>query len=126
MERRVIREVGPDGTRDTPFLEAAPDWFDYLPRELRFFQDWMNSSAASSAATHRVFAHWALDFHDCTYKGEREIGFTPQALAATTRAAPVNVDSCQQSHEALRSVDCQHDARRFGPSADGPDRRGRP
>jgi len=24
MERRVIREVGPDGTRDMPFLEAAP------------------------------------------------------------------------------------------------------
>jgi hypothetical protein len=67
MERRVIREVGPDGTRDTPF----PDWFDYMPRELRFLQDWMDSSAAA----HRVFAHWALDIHDYTHKGEREIGF---------------------------------------------------
>jgi hypothetical protein len=75
-ERRVIREVGPDGTRDTPFLEAVPDWFDYVPRELRFFQDRMDSSAAA----HRVFAHWALDIRDYTYKGEREIGFIPRPL----------------------------------------------
>ncbi|WP_108523160.1 hypothetical protein [Bradyrhizobium algeriense] len=76
MERRVIREVGPDGTRETPFLEVVPDWFDYVPRELRFFRDWEESSAS----THRVFAHWALDIRDYTYKGEREIGFIPRPL----------------------------------------------
>ena len=47
-------QVGPDGTHDTPL----PDWFDYLPRELRFFQDWMDSSAAA----HRVFANWRWIF----------------------------------------------------------------
>ncbi|GLR93985.1 hypothetical protein ACVMFA_007335 [Bradyrhizobium liaoningense] len=76
MERRVIREVGPDGVRDTPFLDVVPDWFDYVPREIRFFQDWEQSSASK----HRVFAHWALDIRDTTYKGEREIGFIPRPL----------------------------------------------
>lgn len=76
MERRVIREVGPDGTRETPFLDVVPDWFDYMPRELRFFRDWEESSARA----HRVFAHWALDIRDYTYKGEREIGFIPRPL----------------------------------------------
>ena len=28
LERRVIREVGPGGTRETPFLDAIPDYFD--------------------------------------------------------------------------------------------------
>ncbi|MEY9279124.1 hypothetical protein [Bradyrhizobium yuanmingense] len=76
MERRVIREIGPDGTRETPFLEAVPDWFDYVPREIRFFQDWEESSASA----HRVFAHWALDIRDYTHRGEREIGFIPRPL----------------------------------------------
>jgi len=76
MERRVIREVGPQGTRETPFLEAVPDWFDYVPREVRFFQDWEGSSARA----HRVFEHWALDVRDYTHKGEREVGFIPRPL----------------------------------------------
>lgn len=76
MERRVIREAGPDGTRETPFLDVVPDWFDYVPREVRFFRDWEESSARA----HRVFAHWALDIRDYTYKGEREIGFIPRPL----------------------------------------------
>ncbi len=76
MERRVMREVGPDGTQETPFLELVPDWFDYVPREVRFFQDWSDSSASS----HRVFAHWALDLHDYTHNGERDIGFIPRPL----------------------------------------------
>jgi hypothetical protein len=76
LERRVIREVGPDGTRETPFLEAVPDWFDFEPRELRFFQDWDDSSARSQ----HVFEHWALDIRDYTYKGEREVGFIPRPL----------------------------------------------
>lgn len=76
MERRVLREVGPDGTRETPFLDVVPDYFDFVPRELRFFQDW----EASSARSHRVFAHWALDVRDYTHKGEREVGFIPRPL----------------------------------------------
>jgi len=56
MERRVVRETGPHGTtRETPFLELVPDYFEFVPRELRFFQDW----EASSARSQRVFAHWA-------------------------------------------------------------------
>lgn len=76
MERRVLREVGPDGTRETPFLDVAPDYFDFVPRELRFFQDW----EASSARSDRVFGHWALDVRDYTHKGEREVGFIPRPL----------------------------------------------
>ncbi len=75
MERRVVRETGPRGaTRETPFLELVPDYFEFVPREVRFFQDW----EASSARSRRVFAHWALDVRDYTPKGEREIGFIPR------------------------------------------------
>ncbi|OSJ36807.1 hypothetical protein BSZ19_02455 [Bradyrhizobium japonicum] len=76
LERRVIREVGPGGTHETPFLAAVPDHFDFVPRELRFFQDWEESSARPQ----RVFAHWALDIRDYTHKGEREVGFIPRPL----------------------------------------------
>ena len=76
LERRVIREVGPGGTRETPFLEAVPDYFDFVPRELRFFQDWEESSASPQ----RMFAHWALDARDYTHKGERDVGFIPRPL----------------------------------------------
>jgi hypothetical protein len=76
LERRVIREVRPDGIRETPFLEAVPDWFAFVPRERRFFEDWERSSAGA----HRVFAHWALDIRDYAHKGEREVGFIPRPL----------------------------------------------
>ncbi|MFN5720078.1 MAG: hypothetical protein ACK463_37070, partial [Bradyrhizobium sp.] len=59
-----------------PFLEAVTDYFDFVPRELRFFQDWEESSARPQ----RVFAHWALDARDYTHKGEREVGFIPRPL----------------------------------------------
>ena len=76
LERRVIQEIGPDGAREIPFLEAVPDWFAHLPRELRFFEDWEQSSASAQ----RVSAHWALDIRDYTDKGEREVGFIPRPL----------------------------------------------
>ncbi|KIZ39783.1 MULTISPECIES: hypothetical protein [Rhodopseudomonas] len=76
LERRVIRESGPGGTRETPFLDAVADYFDFVPRELRFFQDWEESSARPQ----RVFAHWALDARDYTHQGEREVGFIPRPL----------------------------------------------
>ena len=37
---------------DAAFLEAAPDWFEHVPRELRLFGDWEQSSAG----VQRVFA----------------------------------------------------------------------
>jgi hypothetical protein len=78
MRRRVIRDVGPDGTKQTPFPDIAPDWFDDTPREIRFFQDWAESSTARA----RVFTHWALDIRDTTHQGERQIGFIPRPLHA--------------------------------------------
>jgi hypothetical protein len=70
----VIREVGPDGTREIPILQEVPDYFEFVPREPRFFRDW----EAWSAGTERVFAHWALDVRDYIYNGEREVGFIPR------------------------------------------------
>src|SRR5260370_34044163 len=36
LERRVIQEIGPDGAREIPFLEAGPGWFAHVPSELGF------------------------------------------------------------------------------------------
>ncbi len=72
----MIQEIGPDGAREIPFLDAVPDWFEHVPRELRFFADWEQSSARAQ----RLFAHWALDIRDYTHKGEREVGFIPRPL----------------------------------------------
>lgn len=76
IERRVIREIGPHGATETPFLRAVPDWFDFVPREVRFFRDWEESSASAE----QVFPYWALDIHDYEHKGQREIGFIPRPL----------------------------------------------
>ncbi len=76
MERRVMREVTREGTRETPLLELVPDWFEYVPRENRFFQDWQESSASAE----RVYAHWALDIYDYDDKGTREVGFVTRPL----------------------------------------------
>jgi hypothetical protein len=92
LETRVIREIGPDGSRNVPFLDATPDWFDVAPRELRFFEDWERSSSASE----RVYDHWALEIRDYEYRGEREVGFVPRPrrfpserlLADPTLSAP--------------------------------------
>lgn len=76
LKNRVIREVGPDGTSDTAFFDANPDWFDFVPRENRLFADWQRSSASA----HRIFDHWAFDIHDLEHRGRREIGFIPRPL----------------------------------------------
>lgn len=73
MEGRVW--VGADGMR-TPFLDSQPKWFDFQPREVRFFQDWEESSARSA----RVYQHWALDIKDYEHGGQREIGFITRPL----------------------------------------------
>ncbi|WGR90680.1 hypothetical protein MTX26_35045 (plasmid) [Bradyrhizobium sp. ISRA443] len=76
MERRVVRKVTREGTTETPFLELVPDWFEFVPRENRFFQDWEESSASAQ----RVYTHWALDIYDYDNKGTREVGFVPCPL----------------------------------------------
>ncbi|MCP4560156.1 MAG: hypothetical protein GY873_09045 [Bosea sp.] len=73
MEQRVW--VDADGAQ-TPFLQAQPDWFEFAPREVRFFQDWEDSSARTA----RVYEHWALDISDYEHRGEREIGFITRPL----------------------------------------------
>ncbi|ULJ74463.1 hypothetical protein [Rhizobium gallicum] len=55
MERRVVREVTRDRTTETPFLELVPDWFKFVPRENRFFQE------ESSASAERLRALGARD-----------------------------------------------------------------
>ncbi|WP_027154881.1 hypothetical protein [Mesorhizobium sp. WSM2561] len=76
LETGVIRELGPGHDRETPFLKRNPDWFDFVPRENRFFADWERSSASA----HRIFDHWAFDIHDLEGRGQREIGFIPRPL----------------------------------------------
>ncbi|WP_292193738.1 hypothetical protein [Mesorhizobium sp.] len=71
LENRIIRDVGPEGHRNTAFLDANPDWSVFVPREIRFFADWERSSACA----HRIFDHWAFDVHDLEHRGRREIGF---------------------------------------------------
>ncbi|RVC87504.1 hypothetical protein EN739_34215, partial [Mesorhizobium sp. M2A.F.Ca.ET.017.03.2.1] len=76
LENRVIHEVGSESKRDIAFLDANPDWFDFVPRENRFFADWERSSACD----HRIFDHWAFDIHDLEHRDRREIGFIPRPL----------------------------------------------
>lgn len=68
MERRSW--VGPDGTR-IPFLLHRRDWFDQAPYEVRFFQDWEESSAGSR----RVYDYFGFEIHDYEERGERRLGF---------------------------------------------------
>jgi hypothetical protein len=89
MEQRSVREVGPQGAREMPFLKAVPDWFDYVPREMRLFEDWTTSSASA----HRDYAHWALHIRDYEYRGEREVGFIPRPLHQPTERLFASEDS---------------------------------
>lgn len=73
LERRVWERS--DGRR-TPFLDMQRNYFDFVPREVRFFQDWEESSARAS----RVYEHWALDIRDYEHRGERELAFIPRPL----------------------------------------------
>lgn len=71
MERRIWVS---SGGAQRPFLDFQPDWFGVVPREVRFFRDWEESSARNV----RVFARWALDITDYEHNGQREIGFIPR------------------------------------------------
>lgn len=76
IEARTIREVGSGYDRETPFLKLNPDWFDFVPRENRFFADWERSSAASA----RVFEYWAFDIRDYVDHDQRQLSFIPRPL----------------------------------------------
>ncbi|MEQ1954874.1 hypothetical protein [Mesorhizobium sp. CN2-181] len=66
LEDRAIREVGRDYVKETPFLDLNPEWFDFVPREVRMFQDWERSNASAQ----RIFEHWAFDVTDITTRAD--------------------------------------------------------
>lgn len=101
MENRVVREVTRDETVETPFLDLVPDWFDYVPRENRFFQDWEESSASGE----RVFAHWALDIHDYDNKGTREIGFVTRPLRLPAERLEAGEASVHVLMDRIEAID---------------------
>jgi hypothetical protein len=101
MERRVVREVARDRTIETPFLELVPDWFDHVPRENRFFQDWDESSASGE----RIYAHWALDIYDYDHKGSREIGFVTRPLQTPAEKLGVDEKSVHILMDRIDAID---------------------
>lgn len=76
LEARAIREAGRDYVKETPFLDLNPDWFDFVPREVRMFRDWERSSASAQ----RIFEHWAFDIRDYQDHGRRKLSFIPRPL----------------------------------------------
>ena len=84
MEKKILRvqdiTLGPDGHQeayDIPFLDLCPDWLDRVPSEVRFFQDWQESSAGASG--HRLCDHWFIQGGDYTDKsGKRHMSLIPQ------------------------------------------------
>jgi len=98
MEQRVW--IGSDGTQ-RPFLELQPDWFDVVPREVRFFQDWEESSAHSA----RVFEHWALDITDYEHNGQREIGFITRPLHLPKESLKAGDASVHMLMDRIEAID---------------------
>lgn len=76
LERKVVVETGPLGRRETPYLDMFPGYFDFVPREVRFFRDWEESTARNS----RVFDYWAFDIRDYEHRGDRELAFITRPL----------------------------------------------
>lgn len=74
LEARAIREAGLDYVKETPFVELNPEWFDFVPREVRIFQDWERSTASA----HPIFSHWAFDIKDYQDTGRRKLSFIPR------------------------------------------------
>jgi site-specific recombinase XerC len=104
VEARVIRDVGLDRVKETPFLKLKPDWFDFLPREKRFLADWERSSAAAD----RVFAHWAFDIQDFEERGRRQLGLIPRPLKVPAdRLLAEEGDSVHRLMERIEAVDAK-------------------
>ncbi|WP_158816045.1 hypothetical protein [Methylocapsa sp. S129] len=102
LESRVIHEVGPEGAREISFLDAVPGWFDFVPREVRFFEDWERSSASAE----RIFDHWAFDIRDDEHRGRREVGFIPRPLRAPAEKLPADdAPSVYRLMERVEAVD---------------------
>lgn len=98
IERRVW--VDSDGD-ETPFLEMQPDWFEFVPREVRFFQDWEESSARSE----RVYDHWALDISDYEHSGQRETGFITRPRHLPAERLEVNDASVHILMDRIEAID---------------------
>lgn len=78
MQRKTIRIVEIDGTRsrqyDKPFLEECPGWINELPKLVRWFEDWRDSSAHE----HDITRHWGIEVVDRMSNGKRILGGTPR------------------------------------------------
>ena len=102
LEGRIIHEVSLDGSRDIAFLDANPGWFDFVPRENRFFADWERSSAASV----RIFDHWAFDIQDYEERSQRQLGFIPRPLKMPAeRLLPEEGVSVHRLMERIEAID---------------------
>lgn len=98
LERRVW--VGSDGIQ-TPFFDLQPDYFDFVPREVRFFHDWEESSARNA----RVYDHWALDFRDYEHNGEREIAFITRPLHLPAEKLEAADSSMHMLMDRIEAID---------------------
>lgn len=86
MENKVIRvmniDMGAEGVegqtlQEIPFLDMCPDWLDRLPRELRLFLDWKESTPGGAGL--RICDHWWMQMSDWTDKaGKRFMRIIPQ------------------------------------------------
>lgn len=104
LEARVIREVGRDHVKETPFLDLNPNWFDFIPRENRFFADWERSSASAQ----RIFEHWAFDIRDYQDQGRRDLSFIPRPLKAPAERLLVEDGvSIHRLMEGVESIDAE-------------------
>lgn len=104
LERRVIHEVSSDGARDTAFLDANRGWFDFVPRESRFFADWERSSASAA----RIFEHWGFDIRDYVERSERQLSFIPRPLKMPAeRLLPEEGVSVHRLMERIEAIDAE-------------------
>jgi hypothetical protein len=104
IEAQVIHEVGLDYNREIPFLDLNPDWFEFVPRENRFFADWERSSAAAA----KVFEHWAFDIKDFEERGRRHLSFVPRPLKMPTeRLLADDGASVHRLMERIEAIDAE-------------------
>lgn len=104
LETRTIREVGLDYVKETPFMELNPDWFDFVPREVRMFQDWERSSASAQP----IFAHWAFDIRDYDDEGRRKLSFIPRPHKPLAERLLVEEGiSVHRLMESVESIDAE-------------------
>lgn len=104
LERKVVVETGPLGHQETPYLDMFPGYFDFVPREIRFFQDWEDSTARDC----RVFDCWAFDIRDYEHRGERELSFNTRPLKQPSeRLLAEDAGSVHQLMDRIERIDAQ-------------------